>query len=86
LAIEARSARLAALKEAFDQLPPSLKATAVLRLYLGLGEAEAAEAMNCSVGTVKSNLHDARRRMTEVLRESGVTPVIAASTAKEMNS
>jgi RNA polymerase sigma factor (sigma-70 family) len=66
----------ALLKEAFDELPPRLRATAVLRLYLGFSEAESAEALGCSVGTVKSNLHDARRRLTEILRKRGAAPMI----------
>lgn len=66
-----------ALKEAFDELPARLRATAVLRLYLGLSEAESAEALGCSTGTVKSNLHDARRRLAEALQERGVGPTIS---------
>ena len=68
--------RAAALKDAFDQLPPRLRATAVLRLYVGLGEAETAETLHCSLGTVKSNLHDARKRLTASLGESGFAPVV----------
>jgi RNA polymerase sigma factor (sigma-70 family) len=56
------------LKEAFDQLPPKLRATAVLRLYVGLSEAETAAALDCSLGTVKSQLHEARRRLSRQLR------------------
>jgi RNA polymerase sigma factor (sigma-70 family) len=48
------------LKEAFDRLPAGQRATAVLRLYVGLSEQETAEALGCSVGTVKHQLHDAR--------------------------
>jgi RNA polymerase sigma factor (sigma-70 family) len=55
------------LKEAFDELPPKLRATAVLRLYVGLSEAETATALECSIGTVKSQLHEARRRLTRQL-------------------
>ena len=66
--------RAAAIKAAFDLLPPRLRATAVLRLYAGLSEEETAEALGCSVGTVKSNLHDARKRLTRALRERGFEP------------
>jgi RNA polymerase sigma factor (sigma-70 family) len=55
------------LKEAFDALPPKLRATAVLRLYVGLSESEAAEALGCPVGTVKRRLHDARLRLARDL-------------------
>jgi RNA polymerase sigma factor (sigma-70 family) len=57
------------LKDAFDQLPPKLRATAVLRLYVGLTEVETAAALGCSVGAVKSQLHEARRRLSKELRE-----------------
>ena len=67
--------RRAAIKECFDRLPPRLRATAVLRLHLGLTEQETAEAMGCSVGTVKSNLHDARRQLTSALAERGFSPM-----------
>lgn len=36
-------------------LPPRQRAAVVLRYYEGLSEAEAARALGCSVGTVKSN-------------------------------
>lgn len=60
------------LKEAFDRLPPRVRATAVLRLFIGLSEAETAEALGCSVGTVKSQLHEARRRLSRELSESSL--------------
>jgi RNA polymerase sigma-70 factor, ECF subfamily len=80
LAVEPQDERSTALKEAFDRLPPKLRATAVLRLYVGLSEAEAAEVLGCSLGTVKSNLHDARKRLAVSLGESGFAP---ASTSLE---
>jgi RNA polymerase sigma factor (sigma-70 family) len=58
------------LKEAFDRLPPRVRATAVLRLYVGLSEVETATALDCSVGTVKSQLHEARRRLSRDLGEN----------------
>lgn len=68
--------REAALKQAFDSLPPRLRATAVLRLQAGLSEIETADALGCSVGTVKSNLHDARTRLTHLLSEAGHAPTV----------
>jgi RNA polymerase sigma factor (sigma-70 family) len=68
--------REAALKKAFDRLPPRLRATAVLRLQAGLSEEETADALGCSVGTVKSNLHDARKRLTHSLTEAGYAPAV----------
>jgi RNA polymerase sigma factor (sigma-70 family) len=68
--------REAALKQAFDRLPPRLRATAVLRLQAGLTEEETADVLGCSVGAVKSNLHDARKRLTKVLTEAGYAPTV----------
>jgi RNA polymerase sigma factor (sigma-70 family) len=68
--------RAAALKKAFDRLPSRLRATAVLRLQAGLTEEETADALGCSVGTVKSNLHDARKRLTHALTEAGFAPTV----------
>jgi RNA polymerase sigma factor (sigma-70 family) len=68
--------REAAVKQAFDRLPSRLRATAVLRLQAGLSEAETADVLGCSVGTVKSNLHDARARLTQMLTEAGYAPTV----------
>jgi RNA polymerase sigma factor (sigma-70 family) len=56
------------LKDAFDRLPPRQRATAVLRLYVGLTEQETAHVLDCSVGTVKRQLHEARRELGRRLR------------------
>ena len=71
---EPEDGRAAAIKEAFARLPPRLRATAVLRLHAGLSEAETADVLGCSTGTVKSNLHDARKQLTEALRSRGFAP------------
>ena len=68
--------REAALKQPFDSLPARLRATAVLRLQAGLSEEETAWALGCSVGTVKSNLHDARKRLTHLLSAAGYAPTV----------
>jgi RNA polymerase sigma factor (sigma-70 family) len=65
-------ADLVELKEAFDRLPARQRATAVLRLHVGLTEQETAEALGCSVGTVKHQLHDARIALAAYL-EGGDT-------------
>jgi RNA polymerase sigma factor (sigma-70 family) len=66
--------RLAALENAFDALPPRQRAVAVLRLYLGLSEAETAASLGISPGGVKSQLHEARRRLTASLAGDGYAP------------
>jgi RNA polymerase sigma factor (sigma-70 family) len=68
--------RQAALKRAFDRLPPRVRATAVLRLHAGLSEDETANALGCSVGSVKSNLHEARKRLTSLLSDAGYAPAV----------
>jgi RNA polymerase sigma factor (sigma-70 family) len=73
-----------ALKEAFDRLPPRLRATAVLRLYVGLGEAETADTLGCSLGTVKSNLHEARKRLAASLGEAGFAPSVPVRSLEEI--
>ena len=72
-------ARRAALGIAFDRLPPRRRATAVLRLYLGLSEAETAAVLGTSVGAVKSQLHEARAQLTQSLREAGFAPATSAA-------
>jgi RNA polymerase sigma factor (sigma-70 family) len=46
----------ARLERLLEPLPPRQRTTVVLRVIEGLSEAETATAMECSAGTVKSNL------------------------------
>jgi RNA polymerase sigma factor (sigma-70 family) len=62
------------LKEAFDALPPKTRAVAVLRLYVGLSEQETAQMLGCSLGTAKSQLYEARRRLARTLQAEGMAP------------
>lgn len=55
------------VRDAFLSLPSRQRAVAVLRLYVGLDENATAEALGCSVGTVKSHLHAARRALQRQL-------------------
>src|SRR6185312_6433960 len=52
LAAHVSDSHAAALKDAFDRLPTRMRAVAVLRLYAGLSEQEAALTLGCSVGAV----------------------------------
>lgn len=52
---------------ALAQLPPKQRAVVVLRYYEELTERETAEALGVSVGTVKSQHHDAIRRLRTLL-------------------
>jgi DNA-directed RNA polymerase specialized sigma24 family protein len=60
-----------------------LRATAVLRLLAGLTEDETADALDCSVGSVKSNLHDARKRLTRLLIDAGYAPTVEKRDGRE---
>jgi RNA polymerase sigma factor (sigma-70 family) len=71
--------RRLALNTAFDRLPPRRRAVAVMRLYLGLSEAETADALGTSVGAVKSQLHEARRQLARSLRDAGFAPATSAA-------
>ena len=58
----------AAIWDALAHLPPEQRAAVVLRYYLGLSEAEIAEAQDCPPGTVKWRLHAARDRLRALLK------------------
>jgi RNA polymerase sigma-70 factor (sigma-E family) len=49
------------------QLPAKQRATVVLRVIDGLSEAETAQALQCSAGTVKSNLSRGLARLRELM-------------------
>jgi RNA polymerase sigma-70 factor (ECF subfamily) len=57
----------ARLAEALDGLSPSLRSTVVLVLIEGVSQKEAAEVLGCSEGTIAWRVHEARRRLREVL-------------------
>ena len=52
-----------ALWRALQELPPGQRAALVLRYYEDLSEAQTAEVLGCSVGTVKSQVHRALNRL-----------------------
>jgi len=58
------------VQQALARLSPRLRAVIVLRYMLGLSYKEVAEAVGCSIGTVKSRLNRAHRRLEPLLRES----------------
>ncbi len=55
------------LVEALDRLSPKLRVVLVLRYFAELEPAEIAVALGCPEGTARRRLHDARRRMRELL-------------------
>lgn len=66
-AAEAREARRL-IQEGLAALPAEQRTALVLREIEGLSYKEIAAAMRCSIGTVMSRLHYARRKMQERLR------------------
>jgi RNA polymerase sigma factor (sigma-70 family) len=58
------------LRRAIGGLPPRQRTAIVLHHFVDLPVAEVAELMTCSVGTVKSTLHDARKALASTLGES----------------
>jgi len=53
---------------AIETLPEDQRAAVVLRELENLSYKEIAKAMNCSMGTVMSRLHYARRKLREILK------------------
>jgi len=60
-----------AIQRAVDALPVKHRTAFVLREIEGLSYQEMAGVMNCSVGTVMSRLHHARRKLRSLLEKSG---------------
>lgn len=61
--------RRLALDAALRQLSPHQRAVIVLRYYADLTERQAADALGCSVGTVKSQAHRALARLRDAAPE-----------------
>ncbi|MPZ88087.1 MAG: sigma-70 family RNA polymerase sigma factor, partial [Nitriliruptorales bacterium] len=56
---------------ALAQLPVRQRTAIVLRYYADLSEADTAEVMRCSVGTVKSSVSRGLRRLRALMGETG---------------
>jgi len=61
--------------QALEDLPPRMRAVVVLRWYEGLSEAETAEALGCSVGSVKSQASRGLARLRVLLDQPATTSV-----------
>ena len=64
-----RSDRLRKIGQAATQLADPQKEAVMLKYYHGLGVKEIAEVQGCPVGTVKSRLHYALRRIEQMVSE-----------------
>jgi RNA polymerase sigma-70 factor (ECF subfamily) len=70
---EAQAAELRdALNEALQRLPLKHRTAFILREYEGLSYEEMAQSMGCSLGTVMSRLHHARKKMRVALELMGI--------------
>ncbi len=65
------------------ELPPRQRAVVVLRYYEGLSEAEIADVLEVSPGTVKSNAHKALKSLRAALEAEGHRPNRSADPRKE---
>jgi RNA polymerase sigma-70 factor (ECF subfamily) len=63
-----RQERFKILRRNLKALPPSLRSAVWLRDVEGLSTAEAARALGLSEGTLKSQLHRARTKLSELIR------------------
>ena len=68
------SERAERVQAALLTLSPKLRAVAVLRYVEGLSYDELAEAMNCSLGTIKSRLNRAHTALQAALADLGGEP------------
>lgn len=66
-----------AIGKALDELSPSHRAVIVLREYDGLSYEEIGKTLHCSVGTVMSRLHHARKKLVALLEKTIRTPLLA---------
>ncbi|NMO53377.1 SigE family RNA polymerase sigma factor [Actinoplanes sp. TBRC 11911] len=62
---------------ALRKLPPRMRAVLVLRYFDDLSEADVAEVMGCSVGTVKSQASRGLQRLREEITPTGMSPSVS---------
>ncbi len=67
-----RSQREILVKEALQKLPEKQRTVLILSYYEGMPYEEIAKVMKCSIGTVKSRVHRAKKQLYEYLKKAGM--------------
>ena len=73
LSAESRVLARLYLLPALRRLPPRQRAVIVLRYFADMTEADTAQALGCSIGTVKTQAHRALRRLRSDSSLTGIT-------------
>ncbi len=60
--------RASEMWNAVRQLPPKQRDTLLLVFGEGVSHAQAAQVMDCAEGTIASNIHDAKKRLKDLMR------------------
>lgn len=68
------SAALGQALAALEQLPPRVRAVIVLRFYEDLSEADTADALGCSIGSVKSQASRGLARLRHLMTHPTLAP------------
>jgi RNA polymerase sigma-70 factor (ECF subfamily) len=63
----ARAEQAVLVQQAIEKLPQRQRATLVLAYYQGLSYREVAQALDCSLGTVKTQMYRALRTLADIL-------------------
>ncbi len=72
-----------ALRRALAELPPRQRAIVVLRFYEDLSEAQVADLLGCSVGTVKSTASRALVRLRSLVGDASFLPIQRGGAERE---
>lgn len=81
-----RAATAEALQSTLRDLPDALRVVVILRYFADLSEREIAIAIRRRPGTVKSRLHEARRRLAADSRLAAFAPDVSDATDAQVNT
>jgi RNA polymerase sigma-70 factor (ECF subfamily) len=72
-----------ALERAIAALRPEYREAVVLRYVEGLAYQEICDVLSLPIGTVKTNLHRARKELADAMRAAGWAPAASGTAAEE---